>query len=83
MLKPKTASRTFSTTPTTAGTASPGEGKSRFFDEGRRKSELGGEGNGSVKKENESPAAQGEQKVKSKGNPIGGASAFSWLNPGK
>ena len=88
VLKPKTAARTFATTPATvtSETASPAEGKSRFFDEGRRKSEVGGEaasGNGSIKKDAEPSTPTAEQSVKTKGNPIGRATAFSWMNSSK
>lgn len=86
VLKPKTASRTFSATTTaaassssTTGTSSPaGDGKSRFFDEGRRRSIS------EKTKENATPAPTSAKDAapKTKANPIGGASAFSWLNPG-
>lgn len=70
VLKPKSASRAFSSSATTptAGTSSPiGENKtSRFFDDGRRKSDK--------KEDLPMPAA------KTRTNPIGGGSAFSWLN---
>ncbi|CAK4030350.1 Hypothetical predicted protein [Lecanosticta acicola] len=80
VLKPKTNSRTFSATAASSssatGTSSPaGEGKSRFFDEGRRRS---------MSKENTpataSSTSTGGTAPKTKVNPIGGASAFSWLN---
>lgn len=94
VLKPKTAARSFSTTSATpvSGTATPsmGEGaKSRFFDEGRRIS--GGKEEkitATNTKENAGPsatpaasaaAAATAAPVKTKANPIGGASAFSWL----
>jgi hypothetical protein len=90
VLKPKAASRTVSSAATTtASTSSSTDGKSRFFDEGRRKSEVEGKAVGSeLKRENSGSgnglmaanAAPGAPKAKS--NPIGGGSAFSWLNPG-
>lgn len=90
VLKPKAASRTFSTTSTTsAAAASPsGESRSRFFDDGRRRSGLddaqgsrSAVGDASAKKESQtSTAALAAPKTKS--NPIGGGSAFSWLNSG-
>ena len=87
VLKPKAASRTVSSTaPLSASASSPADGKSRFFDEGRRRSEVEHKPIGSeVKKENQGPAstsgASGTM-PKTKSNPVGGASAFSWLNPG-
>ena len=87
VLKPKAASRTVSSAATTSSAA---DGKSRFFDEGRRKSEVDGKAVGNeLKRENSgngdgngngANAAPGAPKTKS--NPIGGGSAFSWLNPG-
>lgn len=93
VLKPKTtATRTFSATASssTAGTSSPSEGKSRFFDEGRRRSitedtsapvaaaplrSNAASVSSTAPKENVTPTAT----TKTKSNPIGGASAFSWL----
>lgn len=95
VLKPKTAVRSFSTTSATAvsGTASPpialtstpttsGEGsKSRFFDDGRRIN--GGSGGGSSEKvtaaNTKENTGSSSGTIKTKANPIGGASAFSWL----
>ncbi|EME84279.1 uncharacterized protein MYCFIDRAFT_202962 [Pseudocercospora fijiensis CIRAD86] len=83
VLKPKTASRTFSTSATpTSGVASPGDGKSRFFDEGRRRSELDPKPASITSKENSVSAGSTTAQPKTKSNPIGGASAFSWLNSG-
>lgn len=89
VLKPKSATRTFSTS-TTAGTASPGDGRSRFFDEGRRRSGPDNRFPEADKKENQAPAAGSAtsatpgagapQPPKTRANPAGGASAFSWLN---
>lgn len=88
VLKPKTASRTVSSTGTSgvATTNSPADGRSRFFDEGRRKSDYESKPIGAeLKKENSSTStsttASGAA-PKTKSNPIGGGSAFSWLNPG-
>ncbi|KAK4503262.1 hypothetical protein PRZ48_006690 [Zasmidium cellare] len=81
VLKPKTATRTFSSTAATpsSSTASPADGKSRFFDEGRRRS-VNDSSKPAITKENQTPA--GAAAPKTKANPIGGASAFSWLNSG-
>ncbi|KAK5118390.1 hypothetical protein LTR62_002904 [Meristemomyces frigidus] len=98
VLKPKSATRTVSTTlsgPVIAA-ASPSadgsNGKSRFFDEGRRRSGpdsvLGKSATtaatGDGKKENQVPGTPtiAPVLVKTKTNPVGGASAFSWLNTG-
>ncbi|KAK0879034.1 hypothetical protein LTR87_007109 [Friedmanniomyces endolithicus] len=101
VLKPKTASRTFSTsaTVTAAAAASPGlgDGKSRFFDEGRRRSGADTSvGKPAVIEEarkdtlalsavasgGRAASASAAGAPKTKANPIGGGSAFSWLNPG-
>lgn len=80
VLKPKTANRTFSGTsgaPTTpAGASSPAsESKSRFFD-GKRRISDASERVKPTTKENSGLTA-----VKpSKANPIGGGSAFGWLD---
>ena len=95
VLKPKTVNRSVSSTtapttpaaqpmpapPSAGGSGGMGDGRSRFFDEGRRRD--GPE----VRKENAPPSAIGTTApapgtAKTKANPIGGASAFSWLNPG-
>jgi hypothetical protein len=82
VLKPKTASRTISSTAaSTASTNSGADGKSRFFDDGRRI-----DSNIDAKKENPNPASSSNAgnvpgAPKAKSNPIGGGSAFSWLNP--
>lgn len=88
ILKPKTASRTFSTTAASASSPA-GDGKSRFFDEGRRRS---GTDNAVAKptlsasdstassegrKEN---VGQAYSQPKTRTNPVGGASAFTWMN---
>ena len=74
VLKPKILATT--RTPSSAGggvespaaaAAATGMGRSRFFDEGRRRSEV----------EVLPPADRG--KLKTGANPVGGASAFSWL----
>ncbi|KAI9691439.1 MAG: CSN-associated deubiquitinating enzyme Ubp12 [Bathelium mastoideum] len=95
VLKPtKPTSRTLSSS-TAASTAtsvtSPGAGQSRFFDEGRKRGNAtGSESNGSqlrrmgssdgrsegVSKENPIPPTSKPRSA----NPVGGASAFSWLN---
>ncbi|EMC99063.1 hypothetical protein BAUCODRAFT_389678 [Baudoinia panamericana UAMH 10762] len=105
VLKPKSASRTFSTASTPAATtSSPGDGKSRFFDEGRRRS--GPDHANAVQKSalvdgkreqqplaaavspgaatatTPASAAAVAAAPKTKANPIGGGSAFSWLNSG-
>ncbi|CAK1365137.1 hypothetical protein CB0940_08752 [Cercospora beticola] len=94
VLKPKTASRTVSAAnapipSSSSGTASPApvteSSKSRFFDEGRRISTA--IGNERLTRENTkensgalaTPTTPGGSTVKTKANPIGGASAFSWL----
>lgn len=91
VLKPKLSSRTISSTATSStAAASPSEGRSRFFDDGRRRS--GGADSSWLPKVNavkdiSLPAAMGSSgstvlTPKTKANPIGGASAFSWLNSG-
>lgn len=87
VLKPKTASRAFSSTAaTSASVSSPAEGRSRFFDDGRRKSDFENKGSSTPEsKEMQVPtptATTPGGTVKTKSNPIGGASAFSWLNSG-
>ncbi|KAK5751953.1 hypothetical protein LTS12_017969 [Elasticomyces elasticus] len=93
VLKPKTGNRTFSATSASiaAPAASPsvGDGKSRFFDEGKRRSGTGNQATADdMKKENQAPSAAtsggaaSATAPKTKANPIGGGSAFSWLNPG-
>lgn len=91
VLKPmRTSTRTFSTASSTAAAASssPADGKSRFFDDGKRRSTLedatlapaaSSEISSSSVKENQG-AASGAPKTRS--NPAGGASAFAWLNQG-
>ncbi|KAK4561652.1 hypothetical protein LTR86_004331 [Recurvomyces mirabilis] len=104
VLKPKSATRTFSTTASnassTTGMPSPAgdgsNGRSRFFDEGRRRSGpdsvIGKPGlaagalvTGDGKRENPGQGATTATisgVTKTKANPVGGASAFSWLNAG-
>ncbi|KAK4900154.1 hypothetical protein LTR49_027518 [Elasticomyces elasticus] len=91
VFKPKTANRTFSATSASsaapAASRSPGDGKSRFLDDGRRCSVTD---NKTVvedaKKENlMSSATSGAETataLKTKANPIGDGSAFFWVNPG-
>jgi len=91
VLKPKSATRTFSGTSTAPSTSSPADGRSRFFDDGIRRS-----GNGTDTKAydgdkgavstvgaSSSPASAASSVAppKTRSNPVGGASAFSWLNP--
>ncbi|WPH03024.1 Hypothetical protein R9X50_00589800 [Acrodontium crateriforme] len=84
VLKPKIASRAASATiaspsstapwataPAAAAPTPAGDGKSRFFDDGKQR--------------NAAPDAKKDASgapPKTKSNPIGGASAFSWLNSG-
>jgi hypothetical protein len=87
VLKPKSASRTFSSTSTTTSTASPADGRSRFFDDGIRRSGGPDAGTASAAVTSSSPAsatAAGGNLAppKTRSNPVGGASAFSWLNSG-
>ena len=80
VLKPKAASRTVSSAAATSASGGSTDGKSRFFDEGRRRSEV--DGKGELKRESQGPnSAAGTAPPKTKSNPIGGGSAFSWLNP--
>ena len=71
-----------------------GEGKSRFFDEGRRRGS-DGEGEGGISSPAVGASSSSSSAVaaptagvpaapvpKTKSNPIGGGSAFSWLNAG-
>lgn len=93
VLKPmKAASRTVSSS--AAPTPSSVDGKSRFFDEGKRRSQV--EGGASEEKRTAAPSlsrkssggkenaqsasAGAETATKTRTNPVGGASAFSWLN---
>ena len=96
VLKPKSGTRTFSGTSTAPSTSSPAaDGRSRFFDDGIRRS---GSGSGTDAKAYEgdkgvssaaaasasSPASAASGVApppKTRSNPVGGASAFSWLNP--
>jgi hypothetical protein len=94
ILKPKIASRTVSSTATTGPSASlnsPADGKSRFFDEGRRRSEVenkakenqnAAESTSAANTGTNANAAVGTAAPKTKSNPIGGASAFTWLSGG-
>ena len=74
-------------------TLSPGPGQSRFFDDGRRRSAAVGESTESESKRSVSSETQLNHRDKEKenqlgsnkarpANPVGGASAFAWLNPG-
>ena len=82
VLKPKTASRTVSSTATTGGasTTTPADGKSKFFDDGRRKGDIENKAIGSELKKESSNSSASASTPKVKSNPIGGGSAFSWLN---
>lgn len=86
VLKPKTASRTFSSTGTGSGSRSSStDVRSRFFDEGRRKSDLELKPDGKAESSTSAgftTAVTTPSSAKTKSNPIGGASAFSWLNSG-
>ena len=92
VLKPKSASRTFSGTSTATSTASPADGRSRFFDDGIRRSGVGPDaGTASAAATSSSPASASASSAaaggnlappKTRANPVGGASAFSWLNSG-
>jgi hypothetical protein len=92
VLKPKTSARIVSSTnaatPPAVGASSADPSKSRFFDEGRRRSAENGAaartpgGKESTVPPISSPAGGATPGPKSKANPIGGASAFSWLNSG-
>jgi hypothetical protein len=93
VLKPKSATRTFSGTSTAPSASSPADGRSRFFDDGIRRSgsgtdtkaydgEKGMAAIGAVTPaaaSSSSPASAAPPKTRA--NPVGGASAFSWLNP--
>ncbi|GAB7360331.1 hypothetical protein MBLNU230_g8085t1 [Neophaeotheca triangularis] len=96
VLKPKTTSRSLSSATSAApatmstSTNSAGDGRSRFFEEGKQRSAGAGEdsrkafgaiGDGGMRVENSSlgPAAPAVEKPKTKSNPLGGASAFSWM----
>lgn len=92
VLKPKSATRTFSGTSTVpSSAASPADGRSRFFDDGVRRSASGfdakatetSRGDASAVGSASSPSAApgGATQPKTRSNPVGGASAFSWLNP--
>jgi hypothetical protein len=87
VLKPKSASRTFSSTSTATSTASPADGRSRFFDDGIRRSGGPDAGTASAVVTSSSPASATPAggnlaPPKTRSNPVGGASAFSWLNSG-
>jgi hypothetical protein len=93
VLKPKSASRTFSGTSTAPSTASPADGRSRFFDDGIRRSAGGSDakttdserGMALATVTSSSPASAAGVNLappKTRSNPVGGASAFSWLNSG-
>ena len=92
VLKPaRSTPRTLSSSHVSA--LSPGAGQSRFFDEGRRSSAAVGDSTESDSKRSVSSEAQSIPRDKEKenqlganksrpANPVGGASAFAWLNPG-
>lgn len=85
VLKPKSATRTFSGTSTapSTSTASPADGRSRFFDDGlRRSGTAAAEGDKSAASSSSPASSASQQQPKTRSNPVGGASAFSWLNPG-
>ncbi|KAM0716606.1 hypothetical protein Q7P37_008051 [Cladosporium fusiforme] len=87
VLKPKSATRTFSGTSTASPSATLADGRSRFFDEGMRRSGSGPDAKGAEGDRKDltssSPAASGGvTQPKTRSNPAGGASAFSWLNSG-
>jgi hypothetical protein len=81
VLRPlKAASRTFSATSASANSPSPVTGQSRFFDEGRRRPSMeppaeNRVGDGREKGSSSIPAVSKTRSA----NPVGGASAFSWL----
>lgn len=92
VLKPmKTTTRAASSS---MASPSPADGKSRFFDEGKRRSGMDvGAGeekrktvpslsrkSSSAKENQQAPGAGTETVTKTRTNPVGGASAFSWLN---
>jgi ubiquitin carboxyl-terminal hydrolase 4/11/15 len=82
VLRPlKPASRTFSATSASANSPSPVTNQSRFFDDGRRRPSMEGpaevKGSDGKEKSKEGVPASGS-KTRS-ANPVGGASAFSWL----
>jgi ubiquitin carboxyl-terminal hydrolase 4/11/15 len=83
VLRPlKPASRTFSATSANANSQSPVTGQSRFFDEGRRRSTNEPPAEVSGIDEKEKSTKEGVPTLGSKtrsANPVGGASAFSWL----
>lgn len=80
VLKPKSATRTFSGTSTAPSTASPADGRSRFFDDGMKRSDAGDKGMSLASSSSPASAGAGAP-PKTRSNPVGGASAFSWLNP--
>ena len=94
VLKPtKSTPRTFSGSAVTSST-SPATSQSRFFDEGKKRgSATGPESNGSQLRgigsvDGKSEGGLKENQTAQSGkprsaNPVGGASAFSWLNPGQ
>jgi ubiquitin carboxyl-terminal hydrolase 4/11/15 len=82
VLRPlKSASRTFSATSASATSPSPVMGQSRFFDDGRRRGSLEPPTEAKVidekDKTKDSVSATGSKTRPA--NPVGGASAFSWL----
>lgn len=85
VLKPSKPARAMSTS---ASTPSPVTGQSRFFDDGKRRGEGGFDAAPTVQ---QARATDSSEKVKENtpsriktrsANPVGGASAFAWLNGG-
>lgn len=87
VLKPlRSASRTAAGNPTQS--VSPITSQSRFFDDGKRRASLGqpsenGKAVPSGVKEKEKEKEKDVHNKPRSANPIGGASAFAWLNPSK
>jgi ubiquitin carboxyl-terminal hydrolase 4/11/15 len=81
VLRPlKPASRTFSATSTSANAPSPVTNQSRFFDEGRKRPSM--DALDDTKSDEREKSKEGVPASSSKtrsANPVGGASAFSWL----
>lgn len=92
VLKPKSATRTFSSSSTAPSNSSPADGRSRFFDDGMRRNVGSGDAKSAdgdrgmtsaVPASSSSPASAVGGNLappKTRSNPVGGASAFSWLN---
>lgn len=96
VLKFKSATRSVSGTSTAPSTAGSTDGRSRFFDDGNKRGGSGAgaadaktpEGEGRRDPSAPSATASSSSPVaavappKTRSNPVGGASAFSWLNSG-